>query len=144
MVCKIAPFYWLSDDSHINSFTGYIFRHCLHGHLAALRKLTQVHQDSVSSNFQYEVHAHHYIFTFLPFSLLDLIFPLFTVIAIFRYSRTGILCNNLSEGLKMLAIRQLLSQSMLHGLVAGKLMLGTGLHLEYIQCSLSRSSVSEQ
>lgn len=66
MVCKIAPFYRLSDDSHINSFTGYIFRYCLHGHLAALRKLTQVHQDSVSSNFQYEVHAHHYIITFFP------------------------------------------------------------------------------
>lgn len=84
------------------------------------------------------------IITLLPFSLFDLIFPLFIVIVICRYSRTEILCNNLSEGLKMLAIRQLLSLLMLHGLVTGKLMLGTGLHLEYIQCSLSRSSVSEQ
>jgi len=43
----------------------------------------------------------------------------------------------------MLAIRQLPSLSMLHGLVAGKLMSGTGMHLEYIQCSF-RSSVFEQ
>jgi hypothetical protein len=137
MVCKIAPLYRLSGGSHINSFfflkvninsfTGYIFRYCLHGHLAALRKLAQVHQDSVSSNFQYVLHTHHYVLTFFPARFDQGGVPeqlpfLFTVIAIFRYSRTGILCNNLSEGLKMLAIRQLPSLSMLHDLVVGKLM----------------------
>ncbi|ONM13731.1 Peroxisomal (S)-2-hydroxy-acid oxidase GLO1 [Zea mays] len=66
MVCKIAPLYRLSGRSHMNSFTGCIFRRCLHGHLAALRKLAQLHQDSVSSNFQYEVHAHRYILTYFP------------------------------------------------------------------------------
>ncbi|WVZ87185.1 hypothetical protein U9M48_033868 [Paspalum notatum var. saurae] len=26
MVCKIAPFYWLNDDSHVNSFTDHVFK----------------------------------------------------------------------------------------------------------------------
>ena len=87
---------------------------------------------------------HTYIIT-----LFSLIFdlPLFTTIAIFRYSRTGTLCNSLSEGLKTLAIRQLQSLLMPHGLVTGKLMSGTGLHLETVYnlmfCSFRRSSVSE-
>jgi len=93
MVWKIAPLYWLNDDSHVNFFTGYIFRLCLHGHLVVLKKLARVDQDSVSFNFQ--------------------------------YSRTGTLCNSLSEGLKTLAIRQLQSLLMPHGLVTGKLMSGT-------------------
>jgi len=87
---------------------------------------------------------HTYILT-----LFSLIFdlPLFTTIAIFRYSRTGTLCNSLSEGLKTLAIRQLQSLLMPHGLVTGKLMSGTGLHLGTVYkvmfYSFSRSSVSE-
>ncbi|ONM13729.1 Peroxisomal (S)-2-hydroxy-acid oxidase GLO1 [Zea mays] len=69
----------------------------------ALRKLAQLHQDSVSSNFQ--------------------------------YSRIGISCNSLSEGLKMLAIRQSPSLSTLHALVAGKPMSGTG-HIVVLQSGL--------
>jgi len=57
MVWKIAPLYWLNDDSHVNFFTGYIFRLCLHGHLVVLKKLAQVDQDSVSFNFQYDHHT---------------------------------------------------------------------------------------
>ena len=57
MVWKIAPLYWLNDDSHVNFFTGYIFRLCLHGHLVVLKKLARVDQDSVSFNFQYDHHT---------------------------------------------------------------------------------------
>jgi len=75
MVWKIAPLYWLNDDSHVNFFTGYIFRLCLHGHLVVLKKLARVDQDSVSFNFQYDHHIKCYIFAFLPYFPLDLIFP---------------------------------------------------------------------
>lgn len=85
------------------------------------------------------------IVTFLPISLLDCMVSLPCLLSLpyFRYSRIGISCNSLSEGLKMLATRQSPSLSTLHALVAGKPTSGTGLRLEYMQCSFSSSPVSE-
>lgn len=70
---------------------------------------------------------HSYLF---PCSIVSL--PCLLSLPYFRYSRIGISCNSLWEGLKMLATRQSPSLSTLHALVAGKPMSGTGLRLEYM------------
>jgi hypothetical protein len=57
MVWKIAPLYWLNDDSHVNSFTDYIFRCCLHGPLLVSKKLIRVDQGSVFFSFLYDLHT---------------------------------------------------------------------------------------